>query len=280
MTTAEPIRVAQLFDAIAAGYRSRGLAPLLALREGDQFARQDLARLLGREASLAERLRTGHMAATMEKPRTQPFTARDVIDFYGFRIIHCQTVGNAITEVIGRAHVHAGTHDYWEWAFICATLASVLAEKLGRHDDEAFAACFMRGAALRVLRDRAPELAQQGYERATVDGVLLWEGERTALGASHLDLARCLALEWHAPETFRPAFEDDGDPDSLAGLIRRAMAVASRCGLDDPEGPAFPPQYVPDREPILDAFVRRLGGPEGLPRRVRSMLSTARVSLE
>lgn len=279
MTTMTRPEVEEQFRAIAAGFRSRGLAPLLSLRIADPFARQELARLIGRDASLADRIRSGFTTSSLERPPHQPITARDVIDFYGFRVIHCQTVGNAISDVIGRAHMHAGTHEFWEWTFIRAMLASVIAEKLERFGDEAYAATFIRGAALRLLRDLAPGLAGPGAARAEADGVPLWDGERAAFGASHLDLARALAVEWGLPRRFLPAFDADAtsDPDAPAGLILRAEAVAERAGFADPEGPALPPAYVREREPILDAFVHRVGGPSELAARVRSMLTTARV---
>ncbi len=279
MTAPASDRLDELFAGIASGFRSRGLAPLLSLHGADPFARQELARLVRRDASLAERIRTGFAESALARPEHEPLTARDVIDFYGFRAIHCQTAGNAISDVIGRAHVHPQTHDFWEWAFICSTLAGVLTEKLGRHEDEAFAACFIRCAALRVLRDDQPDLALRGLERAQADALLLWEGERLAIGGSHLDLARHLACEWRLPEVFLPAFDDDRDPESFAGLILRAMAAAQRHGFVDPEGMPLPARFVPEREAILDAFARRTGGPEALPVRVRSMLSTARVPL-
>jgi HDOD domain len=275
----EGVDISERFDGIAARVSSRGLGRLFALRGDDPSARQNLALLLRRDPSLAARLRDGYAHSTLQRPATHPVTLRDVIDFYGFRMIHCQTAANAVSDVVGRAYHSPGTHASWQWMFIWATLSAVLAQKVGRYDDEAFGAVLLRGTALLLLRQEAPAWEHAAAHHALQHGIALWVAERETFGASHLDLARRLVAAWQLPDSFDPACDAEAGEDGLAALLVRALAAAQRFGHRDPDGPPLPARLVRAREPILDAFVVRLGGPQALPDRVRSLMATARVPL-
>jgi hypothetical protein len=147
-----------------------------------------------------------------------------------------------------------------------------------RSSRRSWAGSFIRSAALRLFREEWPEQASHARDHAAQRGLLPWEAERELFGASHLDLARTLGRQCQVPGSMLCGFDEADDPDSLAGFVVRSMAVAARHGYGDPDGAPFPPSRIPEREPILDAYARRIGGPEQMKDRVRSLLVTARVA--
>lgn len=267
----------RVFQQVTEAYPSVGqLRQILALRGGDAFAAQDLGKLIARESSFVERVHTSH-EASLGRARRRPLTARDLIDHWGYRPLHCTVVGNAVCDILGpqfRAPAFAG---FWRWTFVSSAYAAVLADVLRQHEDEAFAGAFLRHAALLLFRAYAPEQARAGRHHAAARGLTSWEAERQLLGVSHLDLARRLAEHWGLPESLWPAFDGEGEADSLAGLIVRAQAAAARHGFVDADGAPLPPPLIPPREPILDAYLARKDGPEGVLDQLRGMMATARI---
>src|SRR5690606_16534044 len=104
MTTTAAASVSERLDAIARRYPSTGIRALLSLRGRDPFARQELAQLISRDTTLTERLHTSYRESRVNRPSNQPFTARDILDHWGYRVVHTSTVGNAISDIIGPAY--------------------------------------------------------------------------------------------------------------------------------------------------------------------------------
>lgn len=272
--------VDQLFDRIVQRFPSRGLRALLVLREEHPFAMQEFGRLLMRDASLGERLHTSYVQLQVNRPPTQPFTARDAIDSWGYRRIHCNTIGNAISDVIGPAYRTVEAAPFWWWTYLVASICAVLAERLDTHRDDAFPAAFIRHISLLLLHTEAPNLIRAAFDDACKHGRPLWESERALYGIGHIDLGRRLVESWGGPETLLNGFNEGDTPGSLSGLVVRSVAAAARHSFSCPLGPVLPASASMEREPIIDRWVERLGGPGMVLDQFRGMMSTARIPLE
>src|SRR5690606_2305940 len=160
--------------------------------------------------------------------------------------VHCSTVGNAVSDILGSQFRGRDYAPFWRWTFVFAGYTAILTEVLRVHEDEAFPGAFLRNTALLLFRAYEPDLALK---------------------------ARQHAAGWRRPASLLPAFEADGGPGSLPGLVLRALAAARRHGFAGPLGPAIPARFVPEREPILDAYYDRQGGADGVYANFRGMLA-------
>lgn len=236
------------------------LVSLIAMRETDAFASQDLAMQFTRDFGVARSIEVSYAAATESVSTNHPVSVRDVIDHWGFRVTHSTGVLTRLLGFLGEKSTLGPNRDFWLRAAAIASYAGLLGDVLKLHADEVFTASLLRSTALFLLQQRIPAEAQTARDLAESAGTPLWEAEAELLGGSHLDLARSLSEQWGLPDRLLPAFDATYPPDSLPDLIVRATAAAERHGFQDPNGAIVPPHLRPEREPIVDAYFRNGGG--------------------
>lgn len=239
---------------------SHGFASLLEMRAGERFASQEIAALISRDPEFGANLQASHNASTQPGPSQRPFSAREVIDHWGYRIIHSSSVANGLVKLLGDDAFREPHREYWLRAFATASYAGILAEVLEAHDDRAFSGSLLRSAALFLLQRHAAPDARAARKLAASSRSLLWEAETEQLGGNHLDLGRQLCERCELSDSFLQLYDPVGVPNSLPDILFRATAAAERHGFEDPDGPIVPPHLRPDREPILDAYFRNAGG--------------------
>ena len=253
---------------------SRGFVTLLEMRAAERFAPQDLASLISHDPEFGANLHAAYAANTLPAPRERPFSARDAIDHWGYRIIHSSSVANGIVRLLGEDVFLEPHRDFWLRSFVVACYTSVLAEVLQANQDSAFSGSLLRSAALLLLEHHDQSSARGARSLAVANRSLLWDAETELLGGNHLDLGRHLCARCELSDTFLHVFDATGEPNSLPDLIFRATAAAERHGFTDPTGPIVPPHLTPEREPILDAYFRKAGAtPEGVLHTIRGMLA-------
>ncbi len=268
--------------AAAQPWPSRGLCALLQMREADPFASQELAMQLSRDVGLGRSIEASYFASAHPKPSERPFSARDVIDYWGYRVIHSTSVLNGLAKFLGGESVLEPHRDFWLRAATVATYAGVLSDVLKLHADQGFAGSLLRDNALFLLRQHRSAEALAAHRLAVSNQTPLWEAETELLGGSHLDLGRSLGERWGFTEALLEAFASTDQPDSLPDLLMRSTAAAERHGFQDPAGASVPPHLRKDREPILDAYFRNGGGtPDAFIDSIRGMLAlTPLIDLE
>ncbi|MBT5774748.1 MAG: HDOD domain-containing protein [Dehalococcoidia bacterium] len=253
---------------------SHGFVTLLEMRGAERFAPQDLAALISHDPEFGSNLHAAHIASTTPQPSERPFSARDAIDHWGYRIIHSSSVTNGIVKLLGEDAFLEPHRDFWLRAFVVGCYASVLAEVLQANEDSAFSGSLLRSAALFLLENHERSNSGAARRLAISNRSLLWDAETELLGGNHLDLGRHLCARCELSDTFMEVFNPAGQPNSLPDLILRATAAAERHGFTDPTGPVVPPHLSSEREPILDAYFRNAGAtPEGVLYSIRGMLA-------
>jgi HDOD domain-containing protein len=239
---------------------SHGFVSLLGMTAGARFAHQELAALISHDPEFGANLQASHNASTQPGPSQRPFSAREVIDHWGYRIIHSSSVTNGLVRLLGEDAFREPHREYWLRAFAIACYAGVLAEVLEAHDDRAFSGSLLRSAALFLLERHAGPDARAARKLAASNRCLLWDAETEQLGGNHLDLGRQLCERCELSDSFLELYNPAGALNSLPDILFRATAAAERHGFEDPDGPVVPVHLRPDREPILDAYFRNAGG--------------------
>jgi len=253
---------------------SHGFVALLEMGAGERFASQEIAALISRDPEFGANLQASHNANTQPGPSQRPFSAREVIDHWGYRVIHSSSVANGLVKLLGEDAFDEPHREYWHRAFAVASYAAVLAEVLQTHDDYAFSGSLLRSSAFLLIERHAEASIQAARDLAGTDQIPLWKAEAELLGGSHLELGRLLYERCGLSSNLLDAFEPAGSAGSLADLLFRATAAAERHGFEDPRGPTIPHQLRPDREPILDAYFRNAGGTvDGVLLTIRGMLA-------
>ncbi|MPZ99558.1 MAG: HDOD domain-containing protein [Dehalococcoidia bacterium] len=250
---------------LAAHEPPASLRALLALREHEPFAPQALARVVSQAPLIVERIRLGYAAPTAvaDYGNRRPYTVRDAI---------ADTVGPDLLR-----HESAAS---WEWTYVVAAYTTVLAEALQRHTDDAFAAGLLLNASRLLMLHHATDDTERALERARQSSIPVAQAERDTLGYSHLEFGRALAEAWGLPGSIQPAFDEDADPESLSGLLRRAERIAWQHGMDDPRGVRPAAGALEERAPALDAFRESRQAAGGVLARLRGFMAAAHIEFQ
>ncbi len=257
-----------LVEEATAGSRGVGhLHRLLALREDDRFAEQQMAAFLARDPRVELLLR---QVQSRSPGSAGPVSVRDAIEQFGYRDARTASVMATFAAIVGgdRGDV---SRQMWRWLAALMAMSSVTSEATGRHREVASIAPLMAHLGYLMLASYAPDLVTEAGAFAERRGVTRIDAERALAGFSEFDLATRVVASWDLqPELLELARGDHDSP--LAVQLARATAAAARFGYADPLSPGgsdTPP------DPELDTALELRGGPRWLEFAVEVLLIAA-----
>lgn len=234
------------------------LRRFLAMRQNHPAASPQLAHAIGASQIVAQRIRLGYDAVGERPTFNSP---RDAIEHSGYRIIHSVAIACALVDGLALEDSWPEHAAFWTWAFTHSTIASMLAEAVGRHEDAAFSASLLRNIGHLPIERGHPE-ERTVIREHVVHGATLVEAERTALGFTHLDVMRELSAAWGLDEAVMPVFDEQPERGSVGRMFWKAKRSLHREGAHDP----FDQIDLP-HEPLdlaLHDFIESSGGIGGV----------------
>lgn len=198
--------------------RAYVLCNLLALREGDEFAAQELARLIPADARAHRRLQ-----AATDASEHRLFTVRDGIARSGYRSVHSVSIACLVLDALGETAPQRPNVDFWLRAAERGVLAILAGHAHRAHVDVAFAAGFLADVGILMLA------MFERLERGTSGDEVGLEVHAAAArrGGPGAELGAVLAEHWGLPPELAEAM--GGPPADGPGVsIREVMASAER----------------------------------------------------
>lgn len=209
------------------------LRKLLAMRHDHPAAAPRLARFLGTSQRTAQRIQLGFEAAGDGHGFN---SSRDAIEQSGYRVVHSVSVACVVVDSLALQDRWPEHDEFWIWAYMHSTVASILGEAAGRHQDAAFSATLLRNLGHLLIERSRPE-AHADVRNRISNGVLLVEAERAVLGFTHLDVMRELAAGWDLDASVMPVFDEQPEQGSVGRLFWKAKRSLHRERLRDPFDP-------------------------------------------
>lgn len=138
-----------------------------------------------------------------------------------------------------------GPRDYWAHSVTTATVASVLARRVGANPSDAFTAGLLHDVGLALMHRADP----RAYEEV-VGGHLGPEAERAAFGMSHAEAGATALRAWHLPEPLVRAVADHHRPPGRRTYLLTQVVIAADALADAVE----PLALREDRWPVETAL--------------------------
>lgn len=238
----------------------------------------ELARLIGSDAALTVRLLRVANSAYYGRRHTVG-TTREAIVLLGAAEVRALSLATCLVGATRAPSVVSRT-DFWRFAITVALLSDLLARSGGSMRGDAFTAGLLHNIGLLALDLYSPQNLKRALTLQLPAARRLHDRELIVFGFTDAQLGAALAREWRLPDAIVDAIARHGAradelaaADFLASCVVRARILVRSHGLSDGAEASVPrPAPTEWTKPPLQTSLDRMGGMDGIVRRVELLL--------
>lgn len=244
----------------------------------------EVARLIATDPALTAKLLRIANSAYYARPQ-KAATIREAIVLLGEREIRALTLTTCLLDAIPKTSV-LDLGDFWRFSITVAVFADLLAHSEDSKSGDAFTAGIVHNIGLLALDLYQPGALRRVAALEMPGKLRLHDREKVVFGFTDAELGAELASRWRFSAPIITAIASHGmrpnelpDPTQLASYVMRARMFTRFRGLSD--GLETSLLRAPTDEwlrPPLSIFVDKMGGLDGVVRRVNAFLDASSTS--